>query len=149
MKRYLIPLLVLCFIVFSITTGTSYAAESQATQATNTTATAEVPQSASKKHHQLTLNLLINLYPLSQTTFHIMTKPHLRLKQLHILMLKRLQHKTLLQRSIIIHLKVLPFHKKKLHLNLLQTKIIHLHKKKLNLNLLQMKIIHRNPMIRR
>lgn len=49
MKRYLIPLLVLCFIVFGITTGTSYAAESQATQATNTTATAEVPQSASKE----------------------------------------------------------------------------------------------------
>lgn len=57
--------------------------------------------------------------------------------------------KTLLQRSIIIHLKVLPFHKKKLHLNLLQTKIIHLHKKKHRLNPLQMKIIHRNPMIRR
>lgn len=49
MKRYLIPLLVLCFIVFSITTGISYAAESQTTQATNTTATAEVPQSASKE----------------------------------------------------------------------------------------------------
>nr|WP_233641684.1 metallophosphoesterase [Staphylococcus haemolyticus] len=49
MKQYLIPLLVLCFIVFGITTGTSYAAESQATQATNTTATAEVPQSASKE----------------------------------------------------------------------------------------------------
>ena len=39
MKRYLIPLLVLCFIVFGITTGTSYAAESQATQSTNITAT--------------------------------------------------------------------------------------------------------------
>ena len=49
MKRYIIPLLVLCFIVFGITTGTSYAAESQATQATNTTANAEVPQSASKE----------------------------------------------------------------------------------------------------
>ena len=41
MKRYLIPLLVLCFIVFGITTGTSYAAESQATQSTNITATEE------------------------------------------------------------------------------------------------------------
>ena len=123
-------------------------AESQATQSTNITATEEASQT-SKEASSPTLNLLINLYLLSQATFHIMNKPHLRLKQLHILVLKRLQHKTLLQRSIIIHLKVLPFHKKKLHLNLLQTKIIHLHKKKLNLNLLQMKIIHRNPMIRR
>ena len=129
MKRYLIPLLVLCFIVFGITTGTSYAAESQATQATNTTATAEVPQSASKEASSANIESTNKPLSLSQTTFHIMTKPHLRLKQLHILMLKRLQHKTLLQRSIIIHLKVLPFHKKKLHLNLLQTKIIHLHKK--------------------
>ena len=99
---------------------TSYAAESQATQSTNITATEEASQTLQKKHHQPTLNLLINLYLLSQATFHIMNKPHLRLKQLHILVLKRLQHKTLLQRSIIIHLKVLPFHKKKLHLNLLQ-----------------------------
>ena len=110
MKRYLIPLLVLCFIVFGITTGTSYA-ESQATQSTNITATEEASQT-SKEASSPTLNLLINLYLLSQATFHIMNKPHLRLKQLHILVLKRLQHKTLLQRSIIIHLKVLPFHKK-------------------------------------
>ena len=111
MKRYLIPLLVLCFIVFGITTGTSYAAESQATQSTNITATEEITNT-SKEASSPTLNLLINLYLLSQATFHIMNKPHLRLKQLHILVLKRLQHKTLLQRSIIIHLKVLPFHKK-------------------------------------
>ena len=93
--------------------------ESQATQSTNITATEEASQTASKEASSPTLNLLINLYLLSQATFHIMNKPHLRLKQLHILVLKRLQHKTLLQRSIIIHLKVLPFHKKKLHLNLL------------------------------
>ena len=49
MKRYLIPLLVLCFIVFGITTGTSYAAESQATQSTNITATEEASQTASKE----------------------------------------------------------------------------------------------------
>ncbi|WP_248498835.1 5'-nucleotidase C-terminal domain-containing protein [Staphylococcus haemolyticus] len=63
MKRYLIPLLVLCFIVFGITTGTSYAAESQATQATNTTATAEVPQSASKE--ALSANIESTNKPLS------------------------------------------------------------------------------------
>ena len=67
MKRYLIPLLVLCFIVFGITTGTSYAAESQATQSTNITATEEASQTASKKHHQPTLNLLINLYLLESS----------------------------------------------------------------------------------
>ena len=50
MKRYLIPLLVLCFIVFGITTGTSYA-ESQATQSTNITATEEASQKLQKKHH--------------------------------------------------------------------------------------------------
>lgn len=63
MKRYLIPLLVLCFIVFGITTGTSYAAESQATQTTNTTATAEVPQSASKE--ALSANIESTNKPLS------------------------------------------------------------------------------------
>lgn len=63
MKRYLIPLLVLCFIVFGITTGTSYASESQATQATNTTATAEVPQSASKE--ALSANIESTNKPLS------------------------------------------------------------------------------------
>ena len=123
--------------------------ESQATQSTNITATEEASQTTSKEASSPTLNLLINLYLLSQATFHIMNKPHLRLKQLHILVLKRLQHKTLLQRSIIIHLKVLPFHKKKLHLNLLQMMIIHLHKKKHRQNPLQMKIIHRNSMVRR
>ena len=122
--------------------------KSQATQSTNITATEEASQT-SKEASSPTLNLLINLYLLSQATFHIMNKPHLRLKQLHILVLKRLQHKTLLQRSIIIHLKVLPFHKKKLHLNLLQMMIIHLHKKKHRQNPLQMKIIHRNSMVRR
>ena len=51
MKRYLIPLLVLCFIVFGITTGTSYATESQATQSTNITATEEDHKQLQKKHH--------------------------------------------------------------------------------------------------
>ena len=123
--------------------------ESQATQSTNITATEEASQTASKEASSPTLNLLINLYLLSQATFHIMNKPHLRLKQLHILVLKRLQHKTLLQRSIIIHLKVLPFHKKKLHLEPTTNENNTSSQEKLNLNLLQMKIIHRNPMIRR
>ena len=112
MKRYLIPLLVLCFIVFGITTGTSYAAESQATQSTNITATEEASQTASKEASSANIestNKPLSLEsnnvshneqatPSSETTTH--------------LVLKRLQHKTLLQRSIVIHHKVLPFHKK-------------------------------------
>ena len=128
MKRYLIPLLVLCFIVFGITTGTSYAAESQATQATNTTATAEVPQSAKEAS---SANIESTNKPLSlesnnvshndQATPSSETTSHLNVET------STTQNTT--SEKIIIHLKVLPFHKKKLHLNLLQTKIIHLHKK--------------------
>lgn len=48
MKRYLIPILVLCFIVFGITTGTTYAAESHTNQS-NAPATTEVPQTTSQE----------------------------------------------------------------------------------------------------
>lgn len=149
MKRYLIPLLVLCFIVFGITTGTSYAAESQSTQATNTTATAEVPQSASKE--ALSANIESTNKPLSlesnnvshnyQATPSSETTSHLNFETSTTQNTTSEKHNNSSQGSA--------FSQEKLHLNLLQTKIIHLHKKKHRLNPLQMKIIHRNPMIRR
>ena len=99
MKRYLIPLLVLCFIVFGITTGTSYAAESQATQSTNITATEEASQTASKEASSA--NIESTNKPLSLESSNVSHNEQAtpRLKQLHILVLKRLQHKTLLREA--------------------------------------------------
>ena len=147
MKRYLIPLLVLCFIVFGITTGTSYA-ESQATQSTNITATEEASQSFKRS---IITNIESTNKPLSlessnvshneQATPSSETTTHPSVETSTTQNTTSEKHNNSSQGSA--------FSQEKLHLNLLQMMIIHLHKKKHRQNPLQMKIIHRNSMVRR
>lgn len=121
MKRYLIPLLVLCFIVFGITTGTSYAAESQATQSTNITATEEASsaniESTNKPLSLESSNVSHNeqATPSSETTTH----PSVETSTTQNTTSEK--HSNSSQGSA--------FSQEKLHLNLLQMMIIHLHKK--------------------
>ena len=149
MKRYLIPLLVLCFIVFGITTGTSYAAESQATQSTNITATEEASQTASKEASSA--NIESTNKPLSlessnvshneQATPSSETTTHPSVETSTTQNTTSEKHNNSSQGSAFSQEKATP--------ELLQMMIIHLHKKKHRQNPLQMKIIHRNSMVRR
>ena len=127
MKRYLIPLLVLCFIVFGITTGTSYA-ESQATQSTNITATEEASQTSKEAS---SANIESTNKPLSlessnvshneQATPSSETTTHPSVETSTTQNTTSEKHNNSSQGSA--------FSQEKLHLNLLQMMIIHLHKK--------------------
>ena len=129
MKRYLIPLLVLCFIVFGITTGTSYAAESQATQSTNITATEEASQTASKEASSANIESInkplslesSNVSHNEQATPSSETTTHPSVETSTTQNTTSEKHSNSSQGSA--------FSQEKLHLNLLQMMIIHLHKK--------------------